>query len=183
MGHAIADEAARRGAAVTLVTTSHLSTSQRVQRVQVESAQQMADAVAATKPDVAVMAAAVADFRPADSHDSKLSRADGPPQITLEPTPDILATVAARAQRPTLVVGFAAETGSLERAVEKARRKGVDFLVANDVSQPDAGFSVDTNRVTICWPDGRTDPWPLASKADVARGIVDLIGGGLVERR
>jgi phosphopantothenoylcysteine decarboxylase / phosphopantothenate---cysteine ligase len=182
MGHAIAEQAARQGAKVTLVTTSSLASSLAIERIQVESAQEMADAVATLDPDVAIMAAAVADFRPAQSHDSKLSRTDGPPEIVLEPTPDILKTVAARDRRP-FVVGFAAETGSLERAVEKARRKGVDFLVANDVSQPDAGFAVDTNRVTICWPDGRTEPWQLGTKVEVAARIVGLIGVTIGERR
>jgi phosphopantothenoylcysteine decarboxylase/phosphopantothenate--cysteine ligase len=129
------------------------------------------------------MAAAVADFRPAGAHDAKLRRSDGPPQIVLEPTPDILANTAARTDRPAVVVGFAAETGSLERAVEKAQRKGVDFLVANDVSQPDAGFAVDTNRVSIIWPDGRIEPWELATKSEVAARIVALVAGVLAERQ
>lgn len=182
MGHAIAEEAARQGAEVTLVTSSHLPSTPGIERIQVESAQEMADAVAGIEPDVAVMAAAVADFRPAGSHDSKLSRSDGPPEIVLEPTPDILASVAARPTRPFLV-GFAAETGSLDRAVEKARRKGVDFLVGNDVSQPDAGFSVETNRVAIIRPDGGVEEWPLASKIEVARRLVELIGDELQRRR
>lgn len=182
MGHAIAEEAARRGADVTLVTTSNLATSPSIRRIQVESAQQMADAVAAEHPDVVVMAAAVADFRPSTSHVSKLSRTDGPPEMILEPTPDILRTVALRPERPFLV-GFAAETGSLERAVEKAQRKGVDFLVANDVTQPDAGFSVDTNRVSIIRPDGRVEEWPLATKVEVARRLVQLISDELATRR
>ena len=182
MGHAIAEQAARQGAKVILVTTSSIGSSAGIERIQVESAQEMADAVAGVDPDVAIMAAAVADFRPARSHGSKLSRTDGPPEIILEPTPDILKTVAAREKRP-FVVGFAAETGSLERAVDKARRKGVDFLVANDVSQPDAGFSVDTNRVTICWPDGRTEPWTLGTKVDVAGRIIELVGVGIRSRR
>lgn len=183
MGHAVAEAAARQGAAVTLVTTSHLSSSPGIRRIQVESAREMNDAVAAEHPDVAVMAAAVADFRPVDRHESKLRRSEGPPQIVLEPTPDILANTAARPDRPQILVGFAAETGSLERAVDKARRKGVDFLVANDVAQPDAGFAVDTNRVTIIWPDGRTEPWELASKREVAERIVGLICGELARRR
>jgi phosphopantothenoylcysteine decarboxylase / phosphopantothenate---cysteine ligase len=178
MGHAIAEQAARLGARVTLITTSSIGSSPGIERIQVESAQEMADAVAGVDPDVAIMAAAVADFRPARSHGSKLSRTDGPPEIVLEPNPDILESVAAREKRPFLV-GFAAETGSLERAVEKAKRKGVDFLVANDVSQPDAGFSVDTNRVTVCWPDGRTEAWPLGTKMEVAACIVDLVGVGI----
>jgi phosphopantothenoylcysteine decarboxylase / phosphopantothenate---cysteine ligase len=94
--------------------------------------------------------------------------------VTLEPNPDILASVAARQPRPYLV-GFAAETGSLERAVDKARRKGVDLLVANDVAEEGSGFSVDTNRVTIIRPDGSSDAWPQMLKSDVARRLWDLI--------
>jgi len=174
MGHALAAEASRRGAAVTLVTTSSLPAPSTVRRIQVESAGEMAAAVAGVEADVAIMAAAVADFRPAAPADGKLARADGPPEIVLEPTPDILASVAARPRRPFLV-GFAAETGSLARAVDKARDKGVDLLVANDVTEPGSGFSVDTNRVTIVWPDGRTDEWPQLSKSEVAARILDLL--------
>ena len=177
MGHAIADEASRRGADVVLVTASPLGSAPGVRRIEVESAREMADAVAGEAADVAVMAAAVADFRPAGPHRSKLSRSDGPPEIVLEPTPDILATVAARSPRPYLV-GFAAETGSLDRAVDKARRKGTDLLVANDVARPDAGFAVDTNRVAIIRPDGSVDEWPLMSKKEVARRLWDVIESG-----
>ena len=178
MGHAVADEAARRGAEVTLVTTSGLTAHPAVKVVQVESAQEMADAVAGVAADVAVMAAAVADFRPTSAASGKLSRGDGPPDLSLEPTPDVLASVAARTNRPFLV-GFAAETGDLTRAVDKAQKKKVDLLVANDVTEDGAGFAVDTNRVTIVTPDGRTEPWPMMSKTDVARRIWDLI----IERR
>jgi phosphopantothenoylcysteine decarboxylase/phosphopantothenate--cysteine ligase len=181
MGHAIADEAARRGAQVTLVTSSVLPSAAAIERIQVESAQEMADAVEKIDPDVAVMAAAVADFRPATTHDSKLSRSDGPPEIVLEPTPDILAGMAARARRPYLV-GFAAETGSLDRTVDKARRKGVDLLVANDVAEPGAGFAVDTNHVHIVRPDGRIESWPLLPKTEVAARLWDLMAAELVAR-
>jgi phosphopantothenoylcysteine decarboxylase/phosphopantothenate--cysteine ligase len=181
MGHAIADEAARRGAQVTLVTSSALPSAAAIERIQVESAQEMADAVEKIDPDVAVMAAAVADFRPATTHDSKLSRSDGPPEIVLEPTPDILAGMAARARRPYLV-GFAAETGSLDRTVDKARRKGVDLLVANDVAEPGAGFAVDTNHVHIVRPDGRIESWPLLPKTEVAARLWDLMAAELVAR-
>ena len=116
--------------------------------------------------DVLVMAAAVADFRPRSVADGKLQRADG---LTLElvPTPDILAGVAAtarvQAERPgagprPVLVGFAAETGSLERAPEKLRRKGVDLLVGNDVSEAGSGFGTDTNRVSILRADGAREP-------------------------
>lgn len=174
MGHAIADEAARRGATVTLVTASSLPVAPGVERLQVETALEMEKATAGVDADVAVMAAAVADFRPVVAAERKLSREDGPPQVTLEPNPDILAGVAARSPRPFLV-GFAAETGGLDRAVAKAARKGVDLLVANDVSEEGSGFSVDTNRVTIVRPDGATESWPQMAKVDVARRLWDLI--------
>ncbi|MEX2279705.1 MAG: bifunctional phosphopantothenoylcysteine decarboxylase/phosphopantothenate--cysteine ligase CoaBC [Acidimicrobiia bacterium] len=174
MGHEIAAEAFRRGAKVVLVTASPLPTIAGIDRRQVESAQEMQDAVDTVQADIAVMAAAVADFRPADAAESKLARTDGPPEILLEPTPDILMSVVARHDRP-FVVGFAAETGSLDRAVEKARRKGVDLLVANDVTEPGSGFAVDTNRVSIIHADGTVDGWEQMTKADVARRLWDLI--------
>lgn len=177
MGHAIAEEAARRGASVVLVTTSSLPTAEPIERMQVETAAEMDAAVRSVRADVAVMAAAVADFRPVDPAAHKLSRADGPPSVHFEPTPDVLAGVVSRPDRPRVVVGFAAETGDLGRAVEKARRKGVDLLVANDVAEEGAGFAVETNRVMIVRADGTTDPWPLMSKAEVAARLWDEIGG------
>src|SRR5690606_7213123 len=124
--------------------------------------------------DLAAMAEAVADFRPAGAARSKLARTDGPPEIVLEATPDILASVARRSPRPFLV-GFAAETGSLDRAVDKARRKGVDLLVANDVTEEGSGFAVGTNRVTVIRA-GVAEAWEQMPKADVARRLWDLIG-------
>ncbi len=174
MGHAIAEEALRRGARVTLVTTSDLASSPGIERIDVETAAEMNEAVASVHPDVAVLAAAVADFRPAEPATSKLRRREGPPVLTLEPTPDILAGVVARDPRP-VVVGFAAETGGVEGAVRKAVEKGVDLLVANDVTEEGAGFAVDTNRVTLIWPDGRTEPWPLMPKPAVAARLLDVI--------
>ncbi|HVR34033.1 MAG TPA: bifunctional phosphopantothenoylcysteine decarboxylase/phosphopantothenate--cysteine ligase CoaBC [Acidimicrobiia bacterium] len=174
MGHAIAEEAVLRGAKVVLVTASSMPSSAGIDRHQVESALEMQEAVAAVQADIAVMAAAVADFRPAASTRDKLVRADGPPEIRLEPTPDILKSVADRADRPFLV-GFAAETGSLQRAVEKAKRKGVDLLVANDVTEAGSGFGVDTNRVTLITPDGSSDQWEQMQKTEVARRLWDAI--------
>lgn len=179
MGHAVAVEAARRGASVTVVTTSHLPLPPSVERVQVETAEEMQAAVSGTRADVAVLAAAVADFRPVDPAASKLQRADGPPGIALEPTPDILASVVGREERPRVVVGFAAETGDLSRAVDKAQAKGVDLMVANDVTQPDAGFAVETNRVTLIRPTGDAEELPLMSKAEVASRICDEVAGML----
>jgi phosphopantothenoylcysteine decarboxylase/phosphopantothenate--cysteine ligase len=174
MGHAIADEAARRGARVHLITTADRPSHPSIEVTRVESAQEMADAVASLEVEVAVMAAAVADFRPQKPSEAKLARNDGPPDISLEPTPDILAAVLARPQRP-FVVGFSAETADLERAVEKALRKGSDLTVANNVSEAGAGFGHDTNRVSIIFADGEVEEWPLLSKTEVASRLWDLI--------
>ena len=174
MGHAIADAASRLGAMVKLVTTSDRPVDRNVEVIRVESAEEMANAVAKIEPDVAVMAAAVADFRPATPASDKLKRVDGPPQIVLEPTPDILASVMARTERP-FVVGFAAETEGLERAIEKARRKGTDLTVANDVTEEGAGFAHDTNRVSLIHPGGEVEDWPLQDKTEVAERLWNVI--------
>lgn len=134
--------------------------------------------------DALVMAAAVADFRPARAADTKLTRG-GPLTLELEPTEDILAEVGARADkvrpRPVLV-GFAAETGSLARAAEKLARKGVDLLVANDVAEPGSGFGTDTNRVTVLARGGPAASWPLVTKREVAERLLDRVGALLDER-
>jgi phosphopantothenoylcysteine decarboxylase/phosphopantothenate--cysteine ligase len=176
MGNAIATTAARRGATVTLVTAGPGIDHPRVTTVPVESAEEMAEAAwsVAGTVDVAVMAAAVADFRPATPIEGKLRRSDGPPTIELEPTPDVLGGIAGMDRRPFLV-GFAAEVGNLDEAVEKARRKGVDLLVANDVAAPGSGFGTDTNQVTLILPDGTSEPWHLMSKADVSERLWDRI--------
>jgi len=136
----------------------------------------MAEAVlqVAGAVDVAVMAAAVADFKPAEVSDRKLRRRQGPPLLTMTKTPDILAAVAALDPRPFLV-GFAAETGPSDAAIDKARSKGADLIVANDVTAEGSGFGTDTNEVTILEPDGTIDSWPLMSKTEVAVGLWDLI--------
>ena len=183
MGTAVAEEAASRGAKVTLVTTADLPVSDRVSVVRVETADEMAEAVwgAAGSVDVAVLAAAVADFRPADAPPAKLRRAAGPPEIELEATPDILAGVADMDPRPFLV-GFAAETGPAADAADKAASKGVDLLVANDVTDPDAGFGTDTNRVTVITPDGDAEEWPVMTKRQVAARLWDEIQALRAER-
>lgn len=174
MGHAIADEAARRGARVHLVTAADRRSHPAVDLIRVESAQEMAEAVDKLDVDIAIMAAAVADFRPKDPRGSKLSRSEGPPDIALEPTPDILSAVLSRSKRP-FVVGFSAETSNISRAVEKALRKGSDLTVSNDVDEPGAGFGVDTNRVSIISAEGDVEEWPLLSKDEVAARLWDLI--------
>lgn len=176
MGNEIADEAARRGARVLLVSSAPGLVSAAVEVTRVESAQEMAKAVWSRAPqaDVVVLAAAVADFRPSDASSEKLRRKDGLPAFDLEPTPDILAGVATLPDRPFLV-GFAAESGSLQGAVDKARTKGVDLLVGNDVSRPGSGFGSDTNEVVLVTPDGAEDHWPLLTKSEVAVRLWDRV--------
>ena len=184
MGMAIAAAALARGARVTLVkgTTSVLAPA-GARVIAAETAASMRDAVLAALPtaDALVMAAAVADFRPHEVAAAKIARADGL-ELKLEPTSDILAEAAAVARaggadprRRPLIVGFAAETGSLARAPEKAARKGVDLLVANDVAEEGSGFGSETNRVTIVAPGAEPEPWPLLSKHEVAERLLDRI--------
>jgi phosphopantothenoylcysteine decarboxylase / phosphopantothenate---cysteine ligase len=180
MGHTIAEEASRRGADVVLVTTSSLDLPRGVDVVTVETAEEMAEAVwgRAAQMDVVVMAAAVADFRPKERASTKLSRGDGPPDVVFEPTPDILGGVADLEPRPFLV-GFSAETGSLDRAVEKAKRKGSDLTVANDVTKKGSGFGTDTNEVALIEAGGIVEHWPLMTKREVASRLWDRLSGAL----
>jgi phosphopantothenoylcysteine decarboxylase/phosphopantothenate--cysteine ligase len=141
----------------------------------------MLGAVSGVDTDVAVMAAAVADFKPVATASSKIPRADGLSSIELAETPDILASVVARSPRP-FTVGFAAETGGVERAVGKARGKKVDLLVYNDVSEPGSGFGTDTNRVVFIDPDGATEELPLLDKTEVAERLLDRISAAVAER-
>ena len=181
-GHAIAIAAARRGAVVTLVTSSSLplppDVASVVRRIDVETAADMEHAVgaAAEGAAVVVMAAAVADFRPKRSAGTKLSKDEGLPDVVLEPTPDILAGLAARRPPGQVLVGFAAEThDALERGRRKLERKGVDILVVNDVSAPGAGFDHDTNAVVILEADGGMQEIPLTSKDAVANAVLDRV--------
>jgi phosphopantothenoylcysteine decarboxylase/phosphopantothenate--cysteine ligase len=178
MGHAIASEAATRGAQVTLVTTAAAGVPDGVEVVRVETAQQMADAVLALAPSagIVVMAAAVADFRPVTVAGSKLKKADGVPEIVLERTPDILAALGVAKPPGQVLVGFAAETDDVRaNATAKLTAKRVDLMVANDVTEPGAGFEVDTNRVVLLDSAGRIDELPLMSKDRIAGVILDRI--------
>jgi phosphopantothenoylcysteine decarboxylase/phosphopantothenate--cysteine ligase len=122
------------------------------------------------------MAAAVADFRPKAVADRKIKKADGPPEVVLEPTPDILAALGAAKGPGQVVVGFAAETNDVvANATEKMRRKGIDLIVANDVSAPDAGFEVDTNRAHLLDRHGGVEETPLETKTALANRILDAI--------
>jgi phosphopantothenoylcysteine decarboxylase / phosphopantothenate---cysteine ligase len=181
-GHALAEAAARRGATVTLVTSSGLALPDDVRpavsRIDVESAADMEVALveACGRADVVIMAAAVADFRPKVAAERKLAKEDGLPDLVLEPTPDILTGLAARRAPGQVLVGFAAETNDvLERGRRKLRRKGVDLLVVNDVSAPGAGFDHDTNAVTILGADGSTIEVALTSKDAVAHAVLDRV--------
>ena len=181
MGHTIADAAIRRGYDVTLVTTADLPTHPAAKLIRVETAEEMLAAVAGVEPHVAIMAAAVADFRPKSAAESKIPRADGLPSIELTETPDILASVVQRHPRP-FTVGFAAETGGVERAVEKARKKDVDLLVYNDVTEPGSGFGTDTNRVVLIDRSGDTEELPLLAKSEVAERLLDRVAAAVGEQ-
>jgi phosphopantothenoylcysteine decarboxylase/phosphopantothenate--cysteine ligase len=188
MGTAIAEAALDRGAEVVLVAGSvSVPLPDRAVIRRVETAAQMRVAVLDALPDTdaLIMAAAVADFRPRRAATAKLARADGL-SLELEPTEDILLEAAELAHarlwpRPVLV-GFAAETGSLERAPAKAARKRVDLLVANDVSEAGSGFAVDTNRVTIIVPGAAPEPWPPLTKREVAERLLDRVAALLDAR-
>ena len=187
-GHAIAVAAARRGATVTLVTSSPLPlpSDSGIVRVDVETAADMEQAVgaAAEGADVVVMAAAVADFRPKTTAGTKLSKEDGLPEVVLEPTPDILAGLASRRPPGQVIVGFAAEThDAVARGRRKLERKGVDLLVVNDVSAPNVGFDHDTNAVVILGADGNATDIPLTSKDAVANAVLDRVIDHLNEKR
>jgi len=177
MGHAIADAAARRGAAVTLITTTRRPSDEGIDRIEVETAEEMHDAVMSrfAETDVVVMAAAVADFRPKAAAADKLKKREGVPEVLLEPTPDILGALGERKTHQYLV-GFAAETEQLlEHAREKLAAKRVDLMVANDVSAPDAGFEVDTNRAILLDSSGAMAELPLQAKLDLADAILDRV--------
>jgi phosphopantothenoylcysteine decarboxylase/phosphopantothenate--cysteine ligase len=186
MGHAIATAAARRGARVVLVTSAGQPVVAGVEVVRVESAEQMHDAVVARagNADAIVMAAAVADFRPKAVATQKLKKGDGVPEIVLEPTVDILAAIGRTKRAAQVVVGFAAETERIrENAAAKLAAKRVDLMVANDVSAPDAGFEVDTNRAVLLDADGGSEETPLLSKDALAELILDRVVERLGRRR
>jgi phosphopantothenoylcysteine decarboxylase/phosphopantothenate--cysteine ligase len=194
MGVALADAALARGAAVTLIAAAvEIPLPDGAEIIRVETTAELGDALrVAMQPssgrgtDALVMAAAVADFTPTTASQSKIARADG---LTLElsPTPDLLAeigrSIAERngAAAPVLV-GFAAETGNLDRAPAKLKAKAIDLLVANDVSEQGSGFGTDTNRVTILDRAGSVDQLPMLSKREVADRILDRVARALDAR-
>jgi phosphopantothenoylcysteine decarboxylase/phosphopantothenate--cysteine ligase len=177
MGFALAAEAARRGARSILVAGPvSLQTPRGVERYDVESAREMGEALARVAPtaDLVIMAAAVADYRPATQATRKIKKDEGLQQIALAENPDLLAGLADTA--PGAVrVGFAAETHDVEaNATAKLARKRVDFLVANDVSRPDIGFASDHNEVVVYRRDGAPVRLERAPKSAIARALLDL---------
>ena len=204
MGAAIAEAALDRGADVTVIAANiEVSLPIGAAVIRVESTADLSAALlrATHAPDghagfdALVMAAAVADFRPARPTDRKLQRSEAL-SLDLEATPDLLAEIARIVRgldasgspareplRPTpILVGFAAETGSLDRAADKLRRKRVDLLVANDVAEPGSGFGTDTNRVSIFAADGSREDLPQRTKREVADHLLDRVALALDER-
>ena len=179
-GYALAQAALDSGADVCLITAPTALTPPVGARViKVTSVQEMLNAVLAESADALIMAAAAADFRPVQTAKDKLKKREGIPQIKLEAAPDILGTVAGsqlRKKRFQVVAGFAAESRDLlENASEKLKSKKLDLIVANDISEDDAGFAVETNRVTLLFANGVRENLPLMSKVEVAEKIIEHI--------
>ncbi len=179
MGYALAEASRRRGARVLLVsgpTRVEAPAAHTFERVRTTG--EMAEAMFrhAGTATVVLMAAAVADFRPTTVHMRKIKKEHTAPIVKLEPTLDILADISRRRRKGQIIVGFAAETEHLvENAAAKLHAKRLDLLVANDVSQAGAGFDVDTNIVTLLFPDGHKIALEKMSKLDVANRVIDEV--------
>lgn len=189
-GFALAQAALDLGAQVALVSGPvSLDTPAGAKCINVQSAEQMLQAVlqASAQADVLLMAAAVADFKPVSVAGEKIKKKSGLAQIDLAPTEDILKAVSARRQEsgyPRVLVGFAAESQALlENARRKMQAKNLDLIVANDISAVDAGFGVDTNRVTLLFADGGIEPLDLMSKTEVAELILERVTEFLESRK
>lgn len=178
MGHAVAEEAARRGARVTLVSgPTTLPDPSGVQTARIQTALEMREAVldAYGEAHVVVAAAAVSDFRPSEVASEKVKKGDAPDTLVLLRNPDILAELGAD-KRGRVLVGFAAETSDvLEHARGKLAEKNLDLVVANDVSTPGLGFGSDDNRVSLVWSD-RVEELEVQTKRSIARALWDAIG-------
>lgn len=179
-GYALAQAALDAGAEVTLITTpSALTPPIGANLIKVKSAKELLNAVSNESADVLIMAAAAADFRPKVIAQDKMKKRDGIPQIELEATEDILKSVAGLGsgkRRFKIMVGFAAESQNLlENAEEKLKSKGLDLIAANDISAKDAGFEVETNRITLLFASGIKESLPLMSKVEAAEKIIERI--------
>ena len=179
-GHALASEAVSRGAKVICITTEAESAPDilGVELIETETAQEMHDAVMenASRADWVFMAAAVADFRPKKIASQKIKKEEGLTEITLEPTLDILQAISKKGKDSQLIIGFAAETNDLlQNAARKLESKNLDFIIANDVSEPDVGFGYDTNSVSVIDRNGLCSEISLCDKREVARNIIDIV--------
>ena len=179
-GHALASEAVSRGAKVICITTEAESAPDilGVELIEIETAQEMHDAVMenASRADWVFMAAAVADFRPKKIASQKIKKEEGLTEITLEPTLDILQAISKKRKDSQLIIGFAAETNDLlQNAARKLESKNLDFIIANDVSEPDVGFGYDTNSVSVIDRNGLCSEISLCDKREVARNIIDIV--------
>jgi len=184
MGFALAENLARQGALVQLVTgPTHLQTTQLgISVIRVMSAQQMYEAAAGFFPeaDITILAAAVADYRPAEVADQKIKKKEDSFTLSLVKNTDIAATLGARKQPHQIMVGFALETeNELTNAQEKLRKKNLDMIVLNSLNDKGAGFGHDTNKISVIEKDGSLRQFELKSKSEVAADIVDLIAGQL----
>lgn len=181
MGYALAEAARDAGYEVTLVSGPvSLAPVSGVTMVMVESAADMAEAVKSRAPEmnIIIMAAAVADYRPAQVHQGKMKKQPGNLTLELERTEDILASLGEVKPSGQILVGFAAETEDLlAHAAGKLQRKNLDWIAANDVSRSDRGFGTSTNAVTMICKDGRRLDLPLADKKDIARAILQTVDG------
>ncbi len=186
MGYALAREAARRGASVTLISgPTHLRPPYGVSFQRVTTTEEMFHAVMKrfSASRVVIKAAAPADFRCGETRREKIKKQGKELSLTLVPNPDILLELGRRKRPGQILVGFAAETGGVEeKARKKLRRKQLDMIVANDVSGPENPFGADTNTVTIITSDGRVESLPSMSKDEVARHIIDRVEGLLRSR-
>lgn len=178
MGFALAEACAARGAEVTLIAgpVALKCTHEGINRIDVASAQDMYEACMKhfDEQDAAILCAAVADYRPAIQAERKIKRNGEELTITLIPNPDIAAELGRVAKSNQTLVGFALETNNEEyNALEKMKRKNLDFIVLNSLQDKGAGFQVDTNKITLLHNDGTKTPFPLKSKSEVAEDIVD----------
>ena len=182
MGYALAEEAAMRGAQVTLVSgPTMLPELNRVSRINVKTAEQMATEVKSKfdNHDVVIMAAAVADYRPAKQSLQKIKKSNKSLTIEFEPTEDILATLG-RQKSHQFLVGFALETNNgIEHAIEKLQRKMCDLIVLNNPLEEGAGFELDTNKITLIDKDKMQQDYPVMSKKAAAKKILDAVQLGL----
>ena len=176
MGIAIAEELSRRGAEVTLVTGPVSAETNGMKRIKVTSAEQMYNACAGQEYDIAVMAAAVADYTPVEAADTKIKKNSGVLTLTLKKTKDILAALGKQKREGQVLVGFALETDNERQgALKKLKEKNADMIVLNSLRDEGAGFGHDTNKATFYLSNGEEKKFELKSKTDLAKDIVDTI--------